>query len=517
MFQIVIDNKNIVKVDKTFKSTYCSRWIDGFFDLAYSFELEANSAKFNAVVKLEDISGAVRYAFLECENKKNKIYANGVDVTSDIGEILTMRQKYGIVSSTKLGNAYTLDEHCKHKLKKYFDSLLVFRISIINLEEYSLMLGKAFKTIIFNKVAEMVVSVFGKDTTYQISDFEFIVMKKGGDLYLEEIAKMALSQIKTVFTIEDRNVMLDIRIGIVDFRNYSGDINYQIIDTSTRLAVEKASRSKSARSFVLSYYTDRIPTDFSKQGVIEQMIKRDQFDVYYQPQVDLKTNKIIGLEALTRIIGEDKKDITTAELIAISEKCGGILPLGEFIYKKALSFAKTLQTQGQDVEIAINVSTIQLLERGFVTAFTNYARSLNLDTSKINIEITETAMMYSVDAILPKLSQLIQFGFNIHIDDFGTGYSSLSYLASLPANCIKIDRGFVDKLIDDSYSIIVSGAIMIAKSLRKKVIAEGVETQKQVDILRKINCDIIQGYIIAKAMSEKETLSFLLDYVKKEA
>ncbi len=511
MYKLTLSRDNsILKADKDFKARFKDKKLTNLYTLNGCVLKGELKNDFCFAALLESVEGEACYVMFDCQKFKDITYLTGADVTKEMTEVIKMRGLYVTHPLTGLKNRYVLEEDYA-ALTQVSQGFLVFRIKIANLEEYILTLGNYFVENLITQAAQMMTNLFGKEDTYHIMENEFLVLKHGGSVYLEGMLRRAVAQFDGILEIEEHNVKLDLKYGVVDFSNEEETkVSFDTLMSISRLAVETASRS-STNTYVLKYFTQHIPTDYSRKGVIASMIKEGAFDVHYQPQLSLKKNQVVCYEALMRIVNSDKKDITTGEMINIAEKYGGILPLGEFIYKRAMDFGKELQDMGSPAGISINASTIQLLERGFASAFLNYMDKIGLESKRVNIEITESAMMYSIDLVLPKLKVFIDAGINIHIDDFGTGYSSLSYLRRLPANAIKIDKSFIDDLTFSSEAeMIVSSIISVAKKLKKLVIAEGVETKSQMEILQKYGCDVLQGYYFSRAVPKEEAISFAL-------
>ena len=185
-----------------------------------------------------------------------------------------------------------------------------------------------------------------------------------------------------------------------------------------------------------------------------------------------------------------------------------IIPIGNFILDKTFEYAKALQPY--DLTISVNISPAQILQAGFISNVLKYSEKHDVIPEKIVLEVTETFLMDNYDVVIQKLNILKREGFHIHLDDFGTGHSSLLYLKNLPIDAIKIDKGFVDHVAEDNYSrSIVELQINMAQALGLELVAEGVESPAQYQILVKAGCDVIQGYLIGKGMPFDDCVKFL--------
>ena len=241
---------------------------------------------------------------------------------------------------------------------------------------------------------------------------------------------------------------------------------------------------------------------------LQHAISNDEFYMELQPQYNTETKKVVGFEALIRWNNPKYKDKSPQRFIHVAEENGMIIQIGQFVLNESFRIAHLLDKY--NVTISINVSPVQLLQAGFISELLSLAEINQVDCHKIAIEITETFLMENFDVAIEKLKILRKKGFTVHLDDFGTGYSSLLYLKELPIDAIKIDKEFIGQVVTDKATKqIVSKIIAIANALDLEVIAEGVENTNQNDFLEKNGCNIIQGYLISKAMKYEDAIVFL--------
>lgn len=238
---------------------------------------------------------------------------------------------------------------------------------------------------------------------------------------------------------------------------------------------------------------------------LSQVIEENQLIVHYQPQVDLNTGQLDGVEALVRWNHPELGLISPDEFISLAEKTGDIIPIGNWVLREACQQTKYWQERfAIDINIAVNVSVRQIEEPCFLTYLQDVLEQTGLNPTCLEIEITES-MMLDLEETHAIFNQLKEIGVKIAIDDFGTGYSSLSVLGFLPIDYLKIDRSFTkDMLRQAKINSIVKTIINMGKSLQIKVIAEGVEEQEQLCVLRKYRCDIGQGYYYSRPLSAEE-------------
>jgi EAL domain-containing protein (putative c-di-GMP-specific phosphodiesterase class I)/ActR/RegA family two-component response regulator len=242
-------------------------------------------------------------------------------------------------------------------------------------------------------------------------------------------------------------------------------------------------------------------------------IERDEFELYFQPQVDLSTRKIIGLEALVRWNHPQQGFLPPGRFIALAEESGLILPLGDWILRRAIYQMTDWMAAGlarQTITVAVNASALQMQSGNLVQTIAKLLRETGLPPHCLELELTESLLMSNVAETQVLLQQLKAIGIQLSIDDFGTGYSSLAYLKQFAVDKLKIDKSFIDHFTTDANdAVIVQATIAMARSMGLTVIAEGVETLAQALYLRTLNCNQIQGYYFSKPLPAADILQLL--------
>ncbi|HET7731863.1 MAG TPA: EAL domain-containing protein, partial [Usitatibacter sp.] len=240
----------------------------------------------------------------------------------------------------------------------------------------------------------------------------------------------------------------------------------------------------------------------SLENALRRSIEEREFELHYQPVFDLRDRSIIGLEALLRWNPPGGATVQPAEFIATAEESGLIVPIGEWVLREALKQARSWQSPGRPIRIAINVSARQLVPATFVERLRRLIQEFEIDPALIELEVTESVIIEGASGARSTLDDIAALGVGLAIDDFGTGYSGLAYLKRLPIDTVKIDQSFVrDLTIDPDDAAIVAAIVAMAKGLGVEVVAEGVETEEQLAELQRLGCFRAQGYLLARPMS----------------
>ena len=320
----------------------------------------------------------------------------------------------------------------------------------------------------------------------------------------ETCAKELLELFKTGFLIDGSEYFITPSIGISIFPNDGDDVNTLMKHADTAMYYVK---EKGKNNYQL--FTSEMQQLFYRKMMIEKQLRtaldHNEFELYYQPIIDLKTDEIVAMESLLRWNNKILGQVSPDELISIAEETGMIIPIGQWVLNTALQQSAKWQKEGnKSLIISINVSVRQLLDPLFVEHVKNAINDASIDPSYIVLEITESIAMYA-DSMIAKLCALKELGISLSMDDFGTGYSSLSYLNKYPLDSLKIDKSFVMGMHqDEENKAIVKTIIAIAKQLDLKVIAEGVEGQEESCFLNEMDCDFAQGYLFSRPLPAGE-------------
>lgn len=265
----------------------------------------------------------------------------------------------------------------------------------------------------------------------------------------------------------------------------------------------------------MRYFETPIFQDFIDNINIENKLKEavnmNRFVLYYQPQYDSKSQKLRGVEALIRWQDESGKMISPGVFIPIAEKSGMIVPIGMWVLEEGIrKYAAWRENYNCNMVLSLNISAIQYKRPDFVSNLLEILEKYKVNPKDIELEITESVLIDDFEQVVSKLRTLKEYGIKISLDDFGTGYSSLSYLKGLPIDTLKIDKSFIDTVIqDESTQVITESIVSMVKKLGYETVAEGVETEEQYEYLKKIDCDNIQGFLLGKPMPAEDIAGLL--------
>ena len=349
-------------------------------------------------------------------------------------------------------------------------------------------------------------------SAYRISGDEFVIFiheyeeQKEVENYTEQLMK----SIREPYTFPNISLNISISAGITLYPLHGVDI-----DTLFKCADIAMSYAKSKDRGGYSFYHECMEANLEERMMLGNELRRaldkNEFQLYYQPQIDTDTGKICKFEALLRWHNQKLGNVPPIKFIEIAEETHLINPIGDWVLNEACRFLKELHSLGQsDIRISINVSAIQLMQVDFVDKVINTLKHYDVDPKYLEIEVTESVLIEFYENIREKLVLLKSKGISIALDDFGSGYSSLKYLTQMPINTLKIDKSFIHSISQNIQGeILTSMIISLGKKLGLSVVAEGVETKEQVKYLEKIKCHMIQGYYYSKPVPREEVFNLL--------
>ncbi|RDH85682.1 MAG: hypothetical protein DIZ80_01785 [endosymbiont of Galathealinum brachiosum] len=346
-----------------------------------------------------------------------------------------------------------------------------------------------------------------QDTVGRLGGDEFIILLGGliNATDAQPIAENLLEQFRKAFRIENRELILTASIGIAIYPGDGKDASELLRNADSAMY-----NSKDHGRNTYTFFTDAMNKEALRRLALEEQIHgaldRGEFEIYYQAKMNISSGKIMGAEALLRWHNKALKNVSPDEFIPVAEQTGLILPIGEFVLTEAINKTSIWREKhNTDYNVAINLSPRQFRDPNLVSFIEKTLKQSRLPNHLIELEITEGVLMSGHSYIDTALDELHKLGLKISMDDFGTGYSSLSYLRSYPFNVLKIDRSFINDITNSKADLeLVNAAIAMAHGLNLKVVAEGVETEQQLSLLKDLKCDYAQGYLFSKPLPADE-------------
>jgi len=346
-------------------------------------------------------------------------------------------------------------------------------------------------------------SMRGTDTIARLGGDEFAVILRDehDDIPLTETCERIMNQLAKPMVVDrlEHSIHSSIGIAAISATNSNAD---QILIQADLAMYHAKTKAGSKYAFYDPSLNSESEQRIELESRLRQALTTDDIRLDFQPQLNLVTGEIQGMEGLLRWNCPVKGNIPPSLFIPIAEETGIILELEPIIFRHAAAMIERLNEQSRpDLRVAVNVSVRQIIQPGFARRVLDYLARMKINPTQLEVEVTESLFIQEVELVVQELTVLREAGIAIALDDFGTGYSSLNHVRTLPVDVIKIDRSFILELEESSEAIeLVESIIRIAKVLNKTVVAEGVETQAQLRLLRKAGCEIIQGYLLAKPL-----------------
>ncbi|WP_293266779.1 bifunctional diguanylate cyclase/phosphodiesterase [Neptunomonas sp.] len=345
-------------------------------------------------------------------------------------------------------------------------------------------------------------------------EFCIIIHDVNENYHSVKIAERCLSFISQPVTLAGRKLVPACSIGIAHYPTDGNSLNTLIKAADTAL-YEAKNLGKNRYSFYESEFTEKAEYRFQAEQHLREAVEQQQITLVYQPQVDITSGKIIGVEALSRWHHPQLGQVPPVDFIKIAEQIGLIKPLTEWILQTVCDQMVSWGSEGFiDIRTAVNISPDHFLDEGLVSFITQTLEATDIASDKLELEVTESTVQTNIQN-LSAFQRLKDLGISVAIDDFGTGYSSFSSLQHMNVDILKIDKSFIDGISFDPKTLTLVGSMIeMGHNLGYKIIAEGIESQKQLELLRKLKCDIGQGYLFSKPVTAEE-VSLLLGFQLK--
>lgn len=451
------------------------------------------------VKELETIRYSMVQTFQRLENEKKELYDMArTDMLSG------------------LANRNALEEYA-HRLianasreKKEFAFLF---LDLDNFKDINDSLGHNVGDELLKKISSMISEALrSNDFVARVGGDEFVVIVESYSSIMEltAIVERIQQHLAQTWVIQTHPISVGSSVGIAFYPKDGKDL-ISLMKNSDIAMYEAKNRGRARYHFFTEELNKRVQDAISLDKNMRIALQNSEYQLYYQPKIDLKSGSIAGAEALIRWISPTQGFIAPDQFISLAEENGFINELGWWVLQDAIRQHTLWREKGIDIPISINVSAKQLLEENFISQFKKLLDENSIDPKKIDIEITEYLFLHHSQENAKILQELHDYGVSISLDDFGTGYSSLSYLKRFPIDNLKIDKAFIDDYDSKRGSIFVETIVKMGQTLNMGVIAEGVEHKEQIEYLSKIGCNQYQGYYFSKPLNANDFETLFLE------
>jgi len=449
------------------------------------------------------------------------VHCHALDITErkQAEEKLAHHESFDIL--TNLPNRVLAQDRLKQAIK---------RSRRLNAHVGILFLGvDRFKTVndtLGHGSGDKIISAIAKRLNQCLRDGDTLA-RFGGDVFLiilndlkqaldsKIVAEKALKTMFEEFSLDDKKFKLSLSIGITSCPDDEVDANKIIRNAD--IAMHKAKENGgNIYQFYASEFNDQALVRVEMESELRHALNNNELFLTYQPQIDIASNRVIGAEALIRWINDSLGSVPPDKFIPVAEDSGLIVPIGEWVLKTACFEAKKWQQKfNLPLRVAVNVSARQFIGGDFPAAVERILNETGLPVNNLELEMTESLLIEDDPGVIETINRLKELGVTLALDDFGTGYSSLSYLKRFPFDILKIDRAFIKDVMENPEDASLCKAIVaIATSLKLDVIGEGVETKEQLDFLRAIGADIVQGYYHSKPLKSIEFVKYVENAIR---
>lgn len=420
-------------------------------------------------------------------------------------------------SLTELANRNHFNEVICAHLKDFPDqSCAVLVFDIDRFKQINSNLGQEQGDQVLRSIAQRLNRITrANDFTARLGNDEFAILIRNykNTTELTQMMSRIYQDMTAPFTINQQDLFISFSIGISTFPE-DGKTAEQLLNNANMARAEAKSRGGNQYLYYQTQMNSAAQDALELENALRKAVSQGQIEVFYQPQVDVQTEKPTGAEALVRWMHPTRGMISPATFIPLAESTGMIVEIGEFVLRQSVKQALEWHKNGYPLHIGINLSGRQFAQSDLINLVQSVLEQYPLAAKYLDLEITESLAMGEGETNIATLKALKALGVNIAIDDFGTGYSSLAYLHSFPIDTLKIDRSFIINLESKESQAITNTILALAKGLNLEVVAEGVELENQVEFLREKGCDIFQGFKYGRPMPYNEFESWLSKFPK---
>ena len=387
--------------------------------------------------------------------------------------------------------------------KRHNNKFAIIFLDLDNFKNINDSVGHHFGDIILTKVANILRNAIREnDVPARIGGDEFLIVlpEIEDERSVIEVAQRIKHQLSAPIVMENERYSVTVSMGVSLYPKDGKDFNTLLKNAD--IAMYKAKElGKNNYQFFTDTLNKGVQEKIKIQSLLSNALENNNFQLFYQPKVDINTQTIVGCEALIRLVDPRDGIIFPDKFIPLAEETGMIIPMGEWIIKEACQQIQRWQkTPLKNIKLSINVSGVQLEDRNFFHMLQE--NILCIESAKLDIELTESVLIQDFEEKITLLHEMKKLGITLSLDDFGTGYSSLSYLRDIPFDTLKIDKSFIDSMQENR--AFINMIIGIADDLQLNVVAEGVETQEQLEYLKAMKCEMYQGYLCSKPLPAKE-------------
>ncbi|MBF0372619.1 MAG: EAL domain-containing protein, partial [Alphaproteobacteria bacterium] len=412
---------------------------------------------------------------------------------------------------TGLPNRLLLGDRLTHAIEVARREERGLAVMFIDLDRFKVVndsLGHDAGDMLLEEVARRLTACTRRsDTIARLGGDEFVVVLTGFENPAEvaEVAEKLIHTLMAPMALKGHDVNVGASIGISLFPEDGADTVTLMKNADTAMYRAKEAGRNTFRMFDRVMNSDALER-LELEEALRRALERGEFELHYQPKIDLRSKRVVGAEALIRWLSPERGMVSPAQFIPLAEETGLIIRIGDWVLEEACRQLAAWEKQGLDaMKVAINVSARQFHDGGLADRVSEALLRHEVDPARLEIELTESTVMSDPDNAVRQLLRLREIGITVSIDDFGTGYSSLSSLKSLPLGTIKIDQSFVRRVDTDSdNSAIVAAIVGLAGALGMSTVAEGVETREEEALLEQYDCAVVQGFRYAKAMPAAE-------------
>ncbi|KAA6180965.1 putative bifunctional diguanylate cyclase/phosphodiesterase [Pseudomonas veronii] len=506
-------------VDPHLQIALCTAYSDYSFEaiearLKYNDQLLILKKPFDHL-EIRQMASALTWKWQLAQDVALKVIGLERTIEERVQELLKVSHLLQYDALTELPNSTLLGDRLTQAIalgRRHDTQLAVIFIGLDRFKRINNALGYPVGDEVLKHVSQsLVAAVRESDSVFRYGSDEFVIVLNDiqHPRQTQHVAQKLLKAINITRHIASHDLSVTASLGISIYPNDSGTAVELIKHAETAMHASKEHGPDDFR-----FYTEdmnlRARHQQDLESAMHQALERNEFVLHYQPKLDLTSGRIVGAEALLRWFQPQSGWIGPADFIPVAEDSGLIIPLTQWVLRQACTQAQAWRSMGHPLCISVNISALDFRQRDFVANLAAILEQTGLPPAQLELEITESVLMQNVDDTVETLQKIKAMGVRLALDDFGTGYCSLSYLRRFPIDVLKIDQSFVHGLtVNSRDKQLISAIIALGKSLELNIIAEGVETIEQLNVLKALQCEEGQGYLFSQALPAKDFAQLL--------